>query len=270
MKKDNIYNPEGSILRRDQIEMVKILRHLAEILEKNDIQWWLSSGTLLGAARHQGFIPWDDDIDIVVLRKDFARLEKALSNMDSDDYFFQSMKTDVEYINIFAKYRKKEGRVEAKDRRNKYYKYAGPGLDIFAIEKTNRFSAVAAKFLYHSIQYPTSYIRIKWIRRVLVRLVELIHLVLVFPLLRLVGKINPNEEYHYVLGTGWPDHTFYMKYTFPLSTAEFEGEVVPVPYDMDAYLTTVYGDWKKLPTESQIKKAIHCREYREEIFGSQT
>ena len=267
MEGHRTYNPEGSLLRRDQKELVEILKTLADICRQNDIPWWLSSGTLLGAARHKGFIPWDDDIDVVLLKKDYKRLEKILSKMESDDYFFQSMKTDVEYINIFSKFRKKGCRVEAKDRRNKFYRYAGPGIDIFAIEKTSRLAAIVAKFLYHNIQYPTSYIKVKWLRRILVRLVEFIHLCLIFPVLRLIGLINPKAEYHYVLGTGWPKHTFYMKYTFPLSEAEFEGVKMPVPHDMDSYLSTVFGDWKKLPTESQIKKAIHCKEYRDEIFS---
>ena len=267
MEEQRIYNPEGSLLRRDQKELVEILKILADICRQNNIPWWLSSGTLLGAARHKGFIPWDDDIDIVLLKKDYVRLEKILSRMESDEFFFQSMKTDAEYINVFSKFRKKRPRLEAKDRRNKFYRYAGPGIDIFAIEKTNRFAAIAAKFLYHNIQYPTSYIKVKWIRITLVRLVEFIHFCLIFPILRLIGMINPKGEYHYVLGTGWPKHTFYMKYTLPLSEAEFEGINMPVPQDMESYLSIVYGDWKKLPTESQIKDAIHCREYREEIFG---
>ena len=54
------------------------------------------------------------------MKKDYKKLEKILSKMESDEYFFQSMKTDVEYINIFSKFRKKGGRVEAKDRRNKF------------------------------------------------------------------------------------------------------------------------------------------------------
>ena len=264
---ERIYNPEGSRLRRDQKEILEVLDFLAEICRVNGISWWLSSGTLLGAARHKGYIPWDDDIDVVLLKKDYRKLEKILSGLESDEYVFQSMKTDVEYINVFGKLRKKAGHIEARDRRNKYYKHTGVGLDIFAIERTNYFSAFIAKFLYHSIQYPTSYIKVAWIRRPLVRLIEFLHICLIFPLLRLVGKINPRKEYHYVLGTGWPAHTFYMKYTFPLSEAEFEGRMMPVPYDMDSYLTEVYGDWRKLPTEAQIRRAIHCREYREEIFG---
>ena len=58
------YNPEGSKLRKNQLELVDILLDLAKICREHNIQWWLSSGTLLGAARHKGFIPWDDDLDI--------------------------------------------------------------------------------------------------------------------------------------------------------------------------------------------------------------
>ena len=81
-----LFNPEGSKLRKTQLELLEILVDLAEICDQNNIQWWLSSGTLLGAARHKGFIPWDDDIDIVMLRKDAKRLEKILHKMDSDKY----------------------------------------------------------------------------------------------------------------------------------------------------------------------------------------
>ena len=53
------YNPEGSKLRANQKELLEILVDLAKICDDNNIEWWLSSGTLLGAARHGGFIPWD-------------------------------------------------------------------------------------------------------------------------------------------------------------------------------------------------------------------
>ena len=86
------YNPDGSLLRRDQLELMKMLDVVAQICKQHDIKWWLSSGTLLGAARHQGFIPWDDDLDIVLMREDYKRLEKILHSLDSDEFVFHSIK----------------------------------------------------------------------------------------------------------------------------------------------------------------------------------
>ena len=73
-----VYNPEGSALRRDQKEMLDVLVAFSEICEKHDIKWWLCSGTLLGAARHKGFIPWDDDIDVNMFEEDPDLAEQLL------------------------------------------------------------------------------------------------------------------------------------------------------------------------------------------------
>ena len=64
------YNPEGSKLRNNQKELLNMLLDLDAICKEHNIEWWLSSGTLLGAARHEGFIPWDDDVDIVMTRRE--------------------------------------------------------------------------------------------------------------------------------------------------------------------------------------------------------
>ena len=263
------YNPDGSRLRSDQLELLRMLQHVAEICREHDIKWWLSSGTLLGAARHKGFIPWDDDIDIVMLRKDYRRLERILRKEQNEEFVLHSVCSDVEYVNCFAKYRKREGRVESSTRRYNYYKWRGIGFDIFTIEKTNFFAAKAASTIYGNIQHLTSYISWGWLRKPLIRLIELLSFVLIFPLLRLVGLINPRGEYHYSLGQGWAKHRFFMSDTMPLATAEFEGVELPVPKDMDAYLTKVYGNWRELPSPEQIRRCIHCNEYIREIYGIQ-
>lgn len=262
------YNPDGSTLRRDQLELLKMLNKVDAICKENNIEWWLSSGTLLGAARHQGFIPWDDDMDIVMMRKDYRRLKKILRNLDDKECVLHDMCSDVEYVNIFPKYRKREGRIETASRRNNYYKWAGIGFDIFTIEKTNFFASKAAGFIYNNIQHLTSYIRWGWLRKPLIRFIEALCFVFIFPILRLIGLINPRGEYHYTLGIGWAKSTFYIKDIMPLTTTKFEGVEMPVPKDMDAYLTNVYGDWRRLPNEDQIKRCIHNKQYIREIYGS--
>lgn len=261
------YNPEGSLLRKNQKELVKILDDLADICDKNGIRWWLSSGTLLGSARHKGFVPWDDDVDIVMLRKDYRKFKKLMLSMESDIYFPQCMETDIEYVNTFMKFRKKGTHLDTINRRTINYKHAGLFIDIFCIEYSNRICIFLSKKIYHALIHPTIYVKNKWVRRFLIRLVEVISFGLLIPVLRLFGKINPKNEYHYEHGSGWYDHKFFFKDTFPLGKGEFEGRQYPVPHDVDAYLTNVYGDWRQVPTEEQIMKSLHSREYLQEIYG---
>ena len=61
------FNPDGSLLRRQQMRMLELLIEVDRICKKHNIKYWLGSGTLIGAARHKGFIPWDDDLDIEML-----------------------------------------------------------------------------------------------------------------------------------------------------------------------------------------------------------
>lgn len=67
-------------LKEAQVELLKGLVELKEFCYKNNIEFWLDSGTLLGAVRHNGFIPWDDDIDISMMRKDYVRFIKMAKN----------------------------------------------------------------------------------------------------------------------------------------------------------------------------------------------
>ncbi len=70
-------------LRKLQEAQNILLIKLAEILEKNNIDYWIDYGTLLGAYRHNGFIPWDDDIDIGMMRNDFEKLKEVISKQDT-------------------------------------------------------------------------------------------------------------------------------------------------------------------------------------------
>ena len=72
------FNPEGSDLRRMQHRMTEMLRVIDGICRRHGLRYWLCSGTLLGAVRHEGYIPWDDDLDIEMMRPDYDRLMEIL------------------------------------------------------------------------------------------------------------------------------------------------------------------------------------------------
>jgi lipopolysaccharide cholinephosphotransferase len=75
-----------------------ILAELLRVCEKHDLKCWVDSGTLLGAVRHKGFIPWDDDIDVVMLRDDYDKLMSIGPTEFHEPYFFQSAYTDKCYF----------------------------------------------------------------------------------------------------------------------------------------------------------------------------
>ena len=90
------FNPDGSPLRFQQLRMLDILCYIDAICKENNIKYWLSSGTLIGAVRHGGFIPWDDDLDIEMLREDYLKFEKVFR--ENDDFALQTYKNDKYYI----------------------------------------------------------------------------------------------------------------------------------------------------------------------------
>ncbi len=90
-------------LRQAQLLMLKILKEIHRVCEENNIQYFLSDGTLLGAVRHNGFIPWDDDLDIGMMREDYDKFCKIANSKFSEDFFLQSNKTDSNYYLSYAK-----------------------------------------------------------------------------------------------------------------------------------------------------------------------
>ncbi len=90
---------DGSVLYVSDIHKVllEMMKDLDAVLRKHNIPYWLAGGSALGAVRHQGFIPWDDDMDITMLRSDYERfLKEAVPDLP-DRYVFQCYETDKKF-----------------------------------------------------------------------------------------------------------------------------------------------------------------------------
>lgn len=92
-------------LRKLQLAELYMLKDIASICESNNIKYYITAGTLLGAVRHKGFIPWDDDLDITMYRKDLHKLIGILQEKYKDKYFVQSFDTDKDYTRYITKIR---------------------------------------------------------------------------------------------------------------------------------------------------------------------
>lgn len=121
----NRFNPEGSVLRLHQMKMLRILEFVDRVCRKHGIRYWLSSGTLLGAVRHGGFIPWDDDLDIEMLYRDYKRLMEVLPFELPSNLVLQIMHTDSNYVAPYAKLRETDSYISEVNNIGRNYKYNG-------------------------------------------------------------------------------------------------------------------------------------------------
>lgn len=246
------FNPEGSLLRLHQLRMLEMLLYVNNLCTKHGIRYWLSSGTLLGAARHKGFIPWDDDVDIEMLRGDYKKLLAILATEPSEHYILQTHQTDKNYFFPFAKLRDKRSVLCENNNVDCNFVYRGIYIDIFPLE-VNKYplSKVFGKIQLY-IQHTTAHKKgcAGWRKYHANLLFTFMHS-LTAPLLRKCYKIGSQNEVNHTFGV-----CFYKKRNldeiFPLTLLPFEGHLLPVPGDYDGYLKRIYGDYMSLPPLDQI------------------
>lgn len=252
-----LYNPDGSELRILQLKMLDILTTVANICDKHKITYWISGGTLLGAVRHDGFIPWDDDIDIELLLPDYKKLLKILPDELSDGLYLQTPK-EKSYRLLFSKVRDRQSIVYSEEEDMATYKEKGIFIDIFPEERSYRWMKNIVDFFYgrafrrlkrgrpfQSPQYFYEYmaslllypigISLKWISRTICSITK------------------PNNILHsYGIGNSTNHNAEYM---FPVSKIIFEGKEFSAPKEPDTYLQRQYGNYMTIPPKE--KRATH-------------
>ena len=89
----NFILSEGVTVRQLQLKLLEIFKYFKKICEENNLTYWCGGGTMLGAVRHKGFIPWDDDLDVFLPRKDYERLYE-IWNQVADTSHYVLVRTD--------------------------------------------------------------------------------------------------------------------------------------------------------------------------------
>ena len=261
------YNPDGSQLRRHQMRMLDILIEVDRICKKHHISYWLSSGTLIGALRHNGFIPWDDDLDIEMMRSDYLRLMEVLPQELPEWLALQSDKTDPAYFYFYAKVRDRRSLLEETLDYARRWKEQGIYIDIFPMEPhpiwLHKLTEKSVGHMYKI--WRTSTDDEKALRQVL-RIFKLNNCLL-FPCLRgMLAFLSPLFGKKLITsGMGIPFHNpRYLKEIFPLATHTFEGREFPVPGNADAHLRHIFGDYMQLPDLSRLAPHVAKIEFYDE------
>ena len=242
-------------LRTMQLKMLDILREVTQLCDRNRIEYWLDSGTLLGAVRHGGFIPWDDDIDICIRLKDMPRFEEAARRELPEHLFLQTPSTDPEVRLPICKVRDVNSLiVEAGDDFSKSYA-KGLYVDIFPMTEWPSFPPKFSK------KVAKGYCRANAILHTQHRysarsFAEFFYFGAKRALCSLLWKVGglfcrKDEYFSNTLDNSGNGNRHLTTTIFPLSTIEFEGETFKAPADTDRYLRDLFGDYMQLPPEDQ-------------------
>lgn len=135
------------VARRIQLIELEMLIEVDRICRKHDIKYNLFAGTLLGAVRHGGFVPWDDDIDIVMLKPEYDRfLEVAAKELDGEKYFLRTQENDKDCNLVFAQL-KRNNTLYYRAKRDKYDTHLGIFIDIIPVHNGTN------SWLLHKLQH---------------------------------------------------------------------------------------------------------------------
>lgn len=248
---------EPHILRKAQLIMLDMLIEFDAICKKHQLQYWLDSGSLLGAVRHKGFIPWDDDIDLSMPIEDYNKLLSIAENELSNDIFFQTSQTDKNFKFDYIKLRSnKASIVEFHEKDKKINYHQGIFVDIFpmlAIEHTEENNKL----------YNDTLKKIRDVSSISLHTPN--------------GKGDPDARTSLVASLkqkhlGWEKNNSKVIYSgempdvaawfdiekiFPLTSLTFEDHSFPVPNNPSHYLDSIYSfNYRELPPED--KRIIHA------------
>lgn len=262
-----LYSSSGSFseLKALQKQELEILCELRRICTKYELTYYITAGTLLGAVRHKGFIPWDDDIDIAMPLKDFKKFSRLCRTELAEQYFFQDHRSEKQYPFHFAKIRKNNTIVNDPFLA-KLNIHKGLYIDIFPLVKCPR-NKNAAKLYFKLIELITYAIIAKYDKDLICGYKKRI-VVLCFKILKSMPKsflisirdmicnitelFCSKERVCTVSGAhGYPREAFRRDWFEKSVLLSFEGEEFCAPSGWNEFLVNMYGDYMTPPEENE-------------------
>lgn len=248
-----------------------LLNELARVCKKHSISFYLEGGSLLGAVRHKGIIPWDDDIDVVMFRKDYDRLCEIGANEFKHPYFFQTEQTDKGSLRGHVQLRNSEttGILNSEFKTGRIFNQ-GIFLDIFPLDNVPNDPTERQEYLrcaqllrknYQKKANLSIYYRFRWRKNIPVMCCHwLVHLLYklwpscsffdyekAYQKFECFVRSYNNVETEELVETPFYKNEWIIKRSWfrEVVYLPFEFMSMPVPVDYAKYLETLYGDYQK-------------------------
>ncbi|WP_077619686.1 LicD family protein [Bacillus sinesaloumensis] len=250
-------------LKKLHADLLILLLEVDRICKRYDIQYFLSYGTLIGAIRHNGFIPWDDDIDIQMLRKDYEKFtEVCKSELDTSRFFWQSQKTDINYNWVYGKLRlKNTSYIRAGQEHIK--QNDGIFLDILPLDNitSNKFKQALLVFICKVCR------KILWSQvgkknarslfgKVLYKVLSFIPRKVPILIFEYFAKFDNKKESSFLVSHNTFGQIYKQEWYSKAIWVQYEGHAFRAPIGYDEILSMVYGDYMTLPAVE--KRHGHC------------
>lgn len=254
-------------IRQVQLVQKEILMDVVSVCENNGLSYFLSSGTLLGAVRHGGFIPWDDDVDIDIPIRDYRRFLEIAQDCLGDKYFVQTSMTDPNFSFAYTRIRKNNTTFLDEYHRS-YRIHHGVWIDVFPqvpvqpgwklsilrkwislsnfVQSENRI--VSHREEYEGMLGAVGMRAVMLFSKLPMKTRQKIH----NAMLDRVFNADPDKCSH-VTNVWGNITTIFPKeiYDGEASRVGFEGLSLRAPHDYIRYLEVKYGDYMQLPPVEQ-------------------
>ncbi|WP_270942928.1 LicD family protein [Romboutsia lituseburensis] len=251
-------------IRELQLKEMELILELDRICKKYDIRYYMSWGSALGAVRHKGFIPWDDDIDVSMFWDDYIKFEQVCKIELNNKFFYQNDKNDEQFWLSWNKIRINNTTSMCPELKNIKCHW-GVCMDIFPIipvpdslrdQKIQEFNVKIYKFLcnkYFLINSKDVSIKNKIKKCIYKIMPNRIISFLKKIALKNITKYN-QEDYQMcgeILSMPYKEAIIKKELFGEPIYVEFENYLLPIPKEYDKYLSQCYGDYMKLPPENE-------------------
>ena len=249
---------------RHQQAMLEILKEFDRVCKALNIPYVLFAGTLLGAVRHEGFIPWDDDLDVLLLRDDYERFLKSAPERINTERFYLQKEFGDHWPMFFSKLRMNGTTCIERFHPKDHAMHQGIYIDIFPCDDAagtglgRVFQFASSKVVIAKSLYERGYDTNDWRKKLFITLCRPLPMA---PFLRIVkkGKVNGKYVHSFLGGASSYVKNIYPRNMFAKTVClRFEDEYYPVPQEYDTLLRQLFGDYRKAPSEQIRRQKIHA------------